>query len=142
MGEKKITIKPGTGVPVVSKDIDIPAFKPSIPEYMFEGMDSHDKFMVEQISCINQQNEWQTDMVYKIYNYTKTINGKVVELEHFRQRLNMELEMDEKWDLRQQEQKKYKKWMLIGFLGILYPLYLTIVNHIGLVNIIENLIKL
>ena len=73
MGEKKITIKPGTGVPVVSKDIDIPAFRPNIPEYMFEGMDSHDKFMVEQISCINQQNEWQTDMVYKIYNYTKTI---------------------------------------------------------------------
>jgi len=139
--EDKKNVK-SIGVPVVNSDMDIPKFKPNIPEYMLEGMDKHNKFLVEQISLINQQNEWQTDMTYKIYNYTKKINGKVVELEHFRQRLDMELELDEKWHEREKDSKKIKKWLIIGFLGILYPLYLTLVDVVGIGKVLENLIKL
>ncbi len=127
---------------VVGENLEVPKFKPQIPEYMLDGMDNHNKFLLEQISCMKQQNEWQTDMVYKIYNYTKTINGKVIELEHFRQRLNMELELDQKWDERQKETAKWKKWLILGFIMLGYPIYLSIFNHIGLARIFENLLKL
>ena len=127
--------------PVVTKDLEIPKFEPNIPEYMTEGMDKHNKYLVEQISKLSQQNEWQTDIVYKIYNYTKTINGKVVELEHFRQRLNMELELDEKWEMRQKEQRKWKRYLLAAFILLGYPIYLAIFNHIGLAQIFESVLK-
>lgn len=128
--------------PVVSKDLEIPKFKPNIPDYMLKGMDNHNKYIIEQISKLSQQNEWQTDIVYKIYNYTKTINGKVVELEHFRQRLDMELELDQKWADREREAKKWKRYGIIAFLVLGYPIYLTVFNHVGLADILENLIKL
>ena len=127
---------------VVNGDLEIPEFKPQIPEYMLEGMDHHNKYILEQLSCMKQQNEWQTDRVCKIYNYTKTINGKVVELEHFRQRLDMELELDEKWDARQKENSKWKRWALIGFIAVGYPIYLTIFESIGVSTILENLLKI
>jgi hypothetical protein len=131
-----------TRTPGLPESLDVPKFKPQIPEYMLEGMDNHNKFLLEQISIMKQQNEWQTDMVYKIYNYTKTINGKVVELEHFRQRLNMELELDEKWNERQKETAKWKRWAAIAFITLGYPIYLAIFNHIGLAKVFENLLKI
>lgn len=131
-----------TTTPGLPENLDVPKFKAQIPEYMLDGMDNHNKFLLEQISIMKQQNEWQTDMVYKIYNYTKTINGKVIELEHFRQRLNMELELDEKWNERQQETAKWKRWVVIAFVTLGYPIYLAIFNHIGLAKVFENLLKI
>jgi len=129
------------GTPLVNKDLDVPVFKPRIPSYLMKQMDDHNKFLLEQISVMKQQNEWQTDLVSKIYNYTKTINGKVVELENFRHRMEIEMELDSKWDKREAKLDRVKKWGVIAFLGLLYPLYLTIVNHIGFGNIVENLLK-
>lgn len=126
---------------VVDRQFDIPKFSPSIPSYMLEGMDKHNKFLLEQISVMKQQNEWQTDMVYKIYNYTKTINGKVVELENFRHRLEMELQLDEKWNQREEKVNKMKKWIIGVFLALVYPIYLTVVNNVGLTKMLEGLIK-
>ena len=131
-----------TTEPVRSDDFDMPNFRASIPDYMLEGMDKHNKFLLEQISIMKQQNEWQSDMVYKIYDYTKTINGKVIELEHFRQRLSMELELDQKWADRTKEMDKYKKWGAIFFLGLLYPLYLSVIQNTGLGSVIQNILKL
>lgn len=127
--------------PVVSNDLEVPKFKANIPEYMMEGMDKHNKYLLEHISKLTQQNEWQTDIVYKIYNYTKTINGKVVELEHFRQRLNMELEMDEKWTARTKEAAKWKRYGLAAFILLGYPIYLIIFNHVGVAKIFESVLK-
>lgn len=126
---------------MVHNDLDIPVFKPRIPSYLLKKMDDHNKFLLEQISVMKQQNEWQTDLVSKIYNYTKTINGKVVELENFRHRMEIEMELDSKWDKREQKMERAKKWGIITFLGLLYPLYLTIVNQIGFGKIIENILK-
>jgi hypothetical protein len=125
----------------ISEDFDMPNFKASIPDYMLDGMDKHNKFLLEQITIMKQQNEWQSDVVYKIYDYTKTINGKVIELEHFRQRLSMELELDQKWSDREKEVTKYKKYAAVIFLGILYPLYLTVVNSTGIGQFLESLLK-
>lgn len=130
------------GTPVVDRDLDIPQFNPKIPSYLIKKMDDHNKFLLEQISIMKQQNEWQTDLVSKIYNYTKTINGKVVELENFRHRIEIEMELDSKWDKREQKLDRLKKWGLIIFLSILYPLYLSTIDLIGLDKLLENILKL
>lgn len=126
---------------VVEGDIDIPKFKASIPSYMLEGMDNHNKFLLEQISIMKSQNEWQTNMVHKIYNYTKTINGKVVALEMFRHRMEMELQLDSKWSEREEKVTKMKKWIIGVFLALVYPIYLTVVNNVGIAKLLEGLIK-
>jgi hypothetical protein len=126
----------------VDAHLDIPEFKATIPSHLMEGMKGHDKFLLEQISVMKNQNQWQTDMVYKIYNYTKTINGKVVDLEHFRHRMMIEHELDDKYAEREKEVGKWKKWGLILFVGLLYPIYLTVMNHAGIGKVLENLMKL
>lgn len=130
------------GEKVVKEPMDAPSFRASIPEYLIKDMSGHDRYIMEQLSVMQQQNEWQTDMVHKIYNYTKTINGKVVDLEHFRQRMEMEIKLDEKWESREEKLNKIKKWGLILFLGLLYPLYLTIINNTGLGEVFKNLLKI
>lgn len=126
---------------VVEGNIEIPKFKASIPSYMLEGMDNHNKFLLEQISIMKNQNEWQTDMVHKIYNYTKTINGKVVALEMFRHRMEMELQLDGKWAEREEKVTKMKKWAIGVFLVLVYPTYLTVVNNVGLAKLLEGIVK-
>jgi len=131
--EKQVDTRPG-------EEFDMPNFTASIPDYMLDGMDKHNKFLLEQITIMKQQNEWQSDVVYKIYDYTKTINGKVIELEHFRQRLSMELELDEKWSNREKEVTKYKKYAVVIFMGILYPFYLAIIQSTGIGKFFEKLV--
>ena len=126
--------------PVVGEEFDMPNFRATIPSHLMKDMDDHNKFLLEQISVIKNQNTWQSDVVHKIYNYTKTINGKVVELENFRQRLLMELELDDKWDERQKETGKYKRWGIIAFLALGYPIYLTFINQVGIGKIIEKIL--
>lgn len=126
--------------PVIEDDFEMPQFKATIPSHLMNNMDDHNKFLLEQISVIKNQNTWQSDVVHRIYNYTKTINGKVVELEKFRQRLLMELEIDEKWDEKQKETHKYKRWGVIAFLALGYPIYLTFINQVGIGKIIEKIL--
>ena len=73
---------------------------------------------------------------------SKTINGKVVDLEHFRHRMMIEHELDDKYAEREKEVGKWKKWGLILFVGLLYPIYLTVMNHAGIGKVLENLMKL
>jgi len=130
------------GENVVKESVDVPSFTASIPDYLIKDMSGHDRYIMEQLSIMQQQSNWQTDMVNKIYNYTKTINGKVVDLEHFRQRMEMEIKLDEKWESREEKLNKIKKWGIILFLGLLYPLYLTIINNTGLGEVFKNLLKI
>jgi len=130
------------GEKVIKEPVDVPLFTASIPEYLIKDMSGHDRYIMEQLSIMQQQSNWQTDMVNKIYNYTKTINGKVVDLEHFRQRMEMEIKLDEKWESREEKLNKIKKWGIILFLGLLYPLYLTIINNTGLGEVFKNLLKI
>ena len=68
-------------------DITVPEFKPSIPDYMVDSIkDKSIKFLVEQVSIIKQQNRWQSEHIAEVYDYTRTINGKVIELEQYRQK--------------------------------------------------------
>jgi hypothetical protein len=128
-----------TGV-VKEPQLDIPEFKPNIPSYMLKDLKESDKFLLEQLSIMKNQNGWQTSTINKIYNYTKTINGKVVELENFRQRMLLEIDLEEKWAGREKEMNKYKKYTMIVFFIILYPLYMVFVDKVGLSSVIEKLI--
>jgi hypothetical protein len=123
------------------KDLFVPEFKGTIPSHMMKNLSEHNKFVLEQLSLVKNQNTWQTHTISKIYKYTRHINDKVLDLEHFRQRMLLEIELDEKWKIREEKYNKAKKIAVILFLALLYPIYIFLVDQIGLDKLIEGFIN-
>ena len=132
-------------------EFKIPEFKPLIPEYMLKGIkDESTQYIIEQLSIMSQQGSWQTHKIMNIHNYTKNINGKVIELEQWRNDIIKEIQIQEEKEkverkaskqveIKEKGHKKYYKWGLIIFLAILYPLYLALVDESGLSSIFKTL---
>ena len=77
-------------------ELKVPEFKPSIPKYMVDSIkDDTLKFLVEQVSIIKQQNKWQSEHLAQVFDYTRKINGKVLELEKYRQGQEVDRIIDE-----------------------------------------------
>lgn len=124
-------------VPVIAP----PRFEATIPEYMINGIENEtDKYIIEQLSIMSQQSAWQTHKIMNIYDYTRSINGKVVELEKFRNELLQQMKIEQEIDKKEVVYKKHYKVATAAFLMMLYPLYLTVVSQTGLVEIIKKLI--
>ena len=141
--EENIFDEPGceSAMDAAHKDLYVPEFKPSIPSHMLKNLNSNNKFLMEQLSVVKNQNQWQTHTISKMYKYTRQINDKVIELEHFKQRMLLEMELDSKWDKREKEIQKFKKWLLVAGIGVLYPVYIFLVNYLGLGEVIEAILK-
>lgn len=122
---------------------EIPEFKPSIPEYMLEGIkDDANKYIIEQLSIMSQQSAWQTHKMMNIYDYTRNINGKVVDLEQFRIDLLTQLKVEDEVQKKETKYAKHYKIAALVFLALLYPLYLAIVAQTGLQDIFKKLMFL
>ena len=127
--------------------LQVPTFKPSIPEYMVDSLkDDNLKFLIEQVSIIKQQNRWQSEHIAEVYDYTRTINGKVIELEEFRTEYKLEKKVKEDIDTKTLTEKKRNKKLIITLSGIfglfLYPLYLLLFFQSGPLDMFETLAKL
>lgn len=121
-------------------NFEVPEFKPAIPEYMLDGIkDDANKYIIEQLSIMTQQSSWQTHKMMNIYDYTKNINGKVVDLEKFRIDLLTQIKVED--EVHKKEIKHAKHYKIAGliFLALLYPLYLSIVAQTGLSDIFKKL---
>ena len=122
---------------------EIPEFKPSIPEYMLDGIkDDANKYIIEQLSIMSQQSAWQTHKMMNIYDYTRNINGKVVDLERFRIDLLTQLKVEDEVHKKEIKYAKHYKIAALVFLALLYPLYLAIVAQTGLQDIFKKLMFL
>lgn len=116
--------------------IEVPKFKPSIPEYMVDKIaKDEDRFVIEQLSVIKQQNAWQSSKVQEIYDYTRKINGKVIELEEFRQFILNEREKDEQVSAviveKDKKNRKLAVILSVSFALFLYPIYISFFNGVG-----------
>tara|TARA_B100001123_G_scaffold448231_1_gene608397 strand:- start:5905 stop:6390 length:486 start_codon:yes stop_codon:yes gene_type:complete len=148
--------------------LEIPEFVPAVPEYMLDNVkDKSIKYIIEQMSVLTQQTAWSTHKISNIYDYTRKINGSVVELEKFRNDLLLQLKVEqdiekekeresrksrisarESRELEREKQRqvkesetikrKYIKTAVIVFLAILYPLYLAFVNTSGLGTVMKT----
>jgi hypothetical protein len=117
--------------------VEIPKFSPSIPAYLLESMDNDNqrdnagaiKFLLEQVSIIKQNNEWQNRHIQDIYDYTRKINGQVISLTEFKIELLKQMSVEhslakEREKTNQQKIKLYRALALVMGL-VVYPLFLT-----------------
>ena len=123
--------------------LNIPDFKPAIPEYMLKGVkDDTSRYIIEQISVMSQQSSWQTHKIMNIHDYTRSINGKVIELEQFRNDLISQLKTEEEIVKQENRFKRHYKVAIFVCLSLLYPLYLTVVSSTGLVDIFTKILRI
>lgn len=129
-----------------------PEFKPNIPEHMLDTIESKtNRYIIEQLSVMGQQSAWQTHKLMNIYDYTRSINGKVVELEQFRNDLLLQMQLEDKLDeqheieseatkLKESKYQKHYRIAAIVFLAVLYPMYLMTAAETGIVDLVKKFI--
>lgn len=110
--------------------VEIPEFEAVIPDTLLKTVKSGStKWMLEQVSVMKQANQWQNKKIYDIYEYTRSINGQVIELQKFKSDLLLQMENEHKISTLQEENKKHTtklyKIIAISFLTVVYPLFLT-----------------
>ena len=110
--------------------VEIPEFEAVIPDTLLKTVKSGStKWMLEQVSVMKQANQWQNKKIYDIYEYTRSINGQVIELQKFKSDLLLQMENEHKISTLQEENKRHTtklyKIIAISFLTVVYPLFLT-----------------
>lgn len=117
--------------------VEIPEFNPAIPEHLLEpvGTDKTDtngasiKFLLEQVSIIKQNNDWQNRHIHDIYDYTRKMNGQIISLTEFKLELLKQMSVEHSLEKEREKtaQQKLKMWraILILFGLVVYPLFLT-----------------
>lgn len=120
--------------------IDVPEFRPSIPSHMVDNLkDVNIKFLIEQVSIIKQQNKWQSKHIAEVYDYTRTINGQVIDLQKYKREKELEEKIEQELG---EKRKKYKKFVISGIFGVifvLYPFYITTFVQHGPTNFMDIL---
>ena len=119
------------GCPIID-ELNVPTFDPIIPHHLLDGKDESQKWIMERLSVIMQQNKWQSGAIHDVHNYARYVNGKVAELEKFRLTELQKQATDDKT-------KKFKKWLLIIGALIVYPIYLQSIDGAGVEGILRFL---
>ena len=122
--------------------LEVPEFRPSIPQYMVDNLEDNTlKFLIEQVSIIKQQNKWQSEHLAQVFDYTRKINGQVIELEKYRQSQELNRTIKEEVEKKKMSRKKYILPSIAVIAGIIYPLYISIFLQAGPDNIAQSIIK-
>ena len=116
---------PKTSIP----HVEVPEFEACIPDALLGTVrDDTNRWMLEQVSKMQQSNQWQNKKIYDIFEYTRKINGQVISLQEFRKDLLAQMEAEHRLEGVKAESKahtaKLYKVIVIAFLTIIYPLFL------------------
>ena len=107
----------------------MPEFKPQVPKHLVELESSGEKYLIDEVSVLRQQNAWQSEIIEEIHNRLGTINDKLLLNDDFRQYVTERFNINDKLrDQKKDFEGKKTKWTKIGlyiFFIILYPLYLV-----------------
>jgi len=107
----------------------MPEFEPQIPKHLTEFESKGEKYLIDEISVLKQQNKWQSEIIEEIHNRLGLINDKMTMNDEFRHYVSERFNVNDK--LREQKKDfegKKTKWFRIGlyiFFIVLYPLYLV-----------------
>lgn len=82
-----------------------------------------------------QQQSWAMQKLGEVHEYCRNINGKVIELEKFRQSEILRINTAK-------QSFKPKKWLMIASVLVIYPLYLQMIENSGLVNAIKDVVSI
>ena len=127
----------------------MPEFEPSVPKHLVELKSPAEKHMVNKLSILTQQNQWQSGIIEEIHNRVGVIKDRVTTVETFQDRTEERFRTVDK--LREQKnsfEEKKIKWAKLSvyiFFIILYPLYLLCMEKLvkaeGLSGFFKELIK-
>jgi hypothetical protein len=124
-------------------ELEVPEFKASIPKYMVDSIkDDTLKFLVEQVSIIKQQNKWQSEHLAQVFDYTRKINGKVIELEKYRQSQEVDKIISDELRKKIKKSRKFTIPAIVSFGVFLYPLYISMFLESGPVKVVDFVTKL
>ena len=111
----------------LNQELRIPEFKSNIPEYILnniQGTDKeHIKYILETISVIQQQSNWQAEILAKTYAQSLRTNGRVNKLEDNKEKIDEKInKIDEELESNRDSIQEYqgmrnlfnKTWFRIG----------------------------
>ena len=109
---------------------NIPKYEPCIPTHMLQDIkDPGTKYIMEQLSIMQQNRTWQNKKIQEIFHYTNKINGQVISLSEWRIDIMKQLALEDTIEKERisGELEKYKLYKIIAglFLFIVYPLFLS-----------------
>lgn len=145
--------------PILNQELRIPEFKSNIPEYILnniQGTDKeHIKYILETINIIQQQSNWQGELLVKTYKQACATNGKVLKLEDNKEKTDEKInKIDEELESNRDCIQEYqgmrslfnKTWFRIGGLIIgffimffVYPFLLSTSTYKDLILALKAL---
>lgn len=143
----------------LNQELRIPEFKSNIPEYILDnikGADKeHIKYILETISVIQQQSNWQAEILAKTYTQSVKTNGRVNRLEDDKNKIDDKInEINEELDENRECISEYKgvrtllnkRWFLLGGLALgifamffVYPLLLATTTYKDLIVALKGI---
>ena len=108
----------------------IPKYTPCIPDHMMDKVNNDStRYIIEQLSIMQQNRSWQNQKIQEIFHYTNKINGQVISLSEWRLDVMKQLALEDTIEKEriQAEKERFKLYKIIAglFLLVVYPLFLT-----------------
>lgn len=108
----------------------IPKYEPCIPDHMLQSIsDPGTKYIMEQMSIMQQNRSWQNKKIQEIFQYTNKINGQVISLSEWRLDVMKQLALEDTIEKAriQSEKERTKLYKIITglFLFVVYPLFIS-----------------
>lgn len=115
---------------VQSDGLSIPEFIPSIPSHLLNDCSEREKFILERISVLIQQNKWQMEMLKKYHDLRVENKAKFSQL--FEYKLVEQLKQA-KWE----GGRRWRYCFGVLLVLIAYPLYLAFAAEVGLIEALK-----
>lgn len=106
---------------------DIPEFLPSIPSHLIQDCTDREKFVLERISVLIQQNKWQMEMLKRYHEMRNENKSKFEEL--FGHKIQNQIR-----DAELKAALKWKRYLIGVVVLIAYPIYLAAAGELGLLK--------
>ena len=108
----------------------IPVFSPSIPSHLTKDCNAQQKFVLERISVLIQQNKWQMEKLKDIEDVKHESELKFKELYDFKSSSLIAA-------AKLEGSKVWKKYCIMLVALVAYPVYLAAADKFGLTSIIK-----
>jgi hypothetical protein len=120
---------------VVDEEVDntplrIPVFNPSIPSHLIKDCNEQQKFVLERISVLIQQNKWQMEKLKDIEDVKHESDAKFKELYEFKTAVLIK-------EAKVDGSKLWKKYCFMLLALVAYPVYLAAADKFGITAIVK-----
>ncbi|MEK6885106.1 MAG: hypothetical protein AABY22_36075 [Nanoarchaeota archaeon] len=99
--------------------LQVPKFESNIPIHLLKDSTDKDKYILEALSKLTNQGDWQNETLCQIHDLSAKTNGRVTRIEEWKTEIHVRLKKVE--FIRKMLISKYFWFGLAVFLFLLYP---------------------